>query len=87
MKYPVIDTQATGKKIKQLRKEKKIKVSEMARALELESEQAIYKWQRGDSLPSIDNLYALSRLFGTPIDDIIQERGEEGESPLPFMCG
>ena len=33
--------------------------------------QAIYRWQRGDALPSIDNLVILADLFGVQIDDII----------------
>ena len=36
-----------------------------------ESAQAVYKWQRGDSLPTVDNLYALSVLFGTTVDEIL----------------
>lgn len=35
----------------------------------------------GDSLPTIDNLYALSRLFGTSVDDILRGSREEDESP------
>lgn len=46
-----------------------------------ESDQAVYKWQRGDSLPTVDNLYALSRLFGTSVDDILRGSREEDESP------
>ena len=40
-----VDMQATGNRIKQLRKEKRMKVFDLANALGLESEQAIYKWQ------------------------------------------
>lgn len=50
-----------------------------------ESEQAVYKWQRGDSLPTVDNLYALSRLFETTVDDILRGEREEDESPLSFL--
>ena len=42
-----VDMQATGDKIKQLRKQNHYKVFDLANALGLESEQAIYKWQRG----------------------------------------
>ena len=71
MKYPVLDPKATGAHIKELRIKKNIKVSDMARYMGFESEQAIYKWQRGESLPTVDNLYALSRLFDTTIDEIL----------------
>lgn len=33
--------------------------------------QAIYKWQHGLSLPSVDNLVILSELFHVPMDQII----------------
>ena len=33
--------------------------------------QAIYKWQRGDTLPTVDNLAVLAALFGVKIDDIL----------------
>jgi len=47
-----------------------------------ESQQAVYKWQRGESLPSVDNFYALSRLFGTTMDDILVGYDTEGaEAP------
>lgn len=50
-----------------------------------ESEQDVYKWQRGDSLPTVDNLYALSRLFETTVDDILRGEREEDEGPLSFL--
>ena len=82
-----IDMQATGERIKQLRKERDIKVFDLANALGLESEQAIYKWQRGQCLPSADNLVRLSILSGCHIEDIlIHNTTEEDESPLlPFI--
>ena len=81
MEYPVLDAKATGARIKELRKAHHLKVEEVARFMGFESEQAVYKWQRGDSLPTVDNLYALSRLFGTSVDDILRGSREEDESP------
>lgn len=57
----------------------------MSRFMGFESEQAVYKWQRGDSLPTVDNLYALSRLFETTVDDILRGEREEDEGPLSFF--
>lgn len=85
MEYPILDVKATGTRIKELRKAHHLKVEDVARFMGFESEQAVYKWQRGDSLPTVDNLYALSRLFGTSVDDILRGNREEDESPLlPF---
>ncbi len=82
MDYPILDAVATGAKIKELRLKKHLKVEDISRFMGFESEQAVYKWQRGDSLPTVDNLFALSKLFETSVDEILQGRKEEGESPL-----
>mgnify|MGYP002624078127 CR=1 FL=1 len=62
---------ATGKRIRELRMQRNIKVNELARLIGLESDQAIYKWQRGDSMPSMDNVVVLSEILGVPLDEII----------------
>ena len=36
-----------------------------------EEPRAIYKWQKGETLPSVDNLYALGRLLQVAIEDIL----------------
>ena len=79
-----VDMQATGDRIKKLRQEKHYRVFDLAKALGLESEQAIYKWQRGQCLPNADNLVRLSILFECHIDDILVHNmtNEEDESPL-----
>ena len=81
MDYPVLDARATGARIKELRKARHLTVEDVARFMGFESEQAVYKWQRGDSLPTVDNLYALSRLFGTTVDDILVGSIERDASP------
>ena len=55
MEYPVLDMKATGARIKELRTDHNLKVREVAEFMGLESEQAVYKWQRGESLPTVDN--------------------------------
>lgn len=69
--YPVIDPIATGANIVRLRKERGMSVKEMQGFFGFEEPQAIYQWQWGKSLPSVDNLYALSTLFEVPMDSII----------------
>jgi len=85
--YPVIDVAATGRKIRELRRQNNLRVTDLMDYMGLESVQAIYKWQRGDSLPSVDNLFALSRLFGITVDDILTEQssGEEPSSPASII--
>ena len=72
-RYPVIDVAATGQNIRRLRLEKGYSVNELQEYLGLSCPQGIYHWQRGTTLPSTDNLYALSKLWGISINDILQE--------------
>lgn len=80
MSFPIIDLTATGARIKELRILNHLKVDDVRQYMGFESEQAIYKWQRGESLPTVDNLYALSALFNTSVDDIIV--GSKGEDEM-----
>lgn len=72
MKYfPTIDLEATGKHIAQLRKERGLSVKDLQNYFGFDAPQAIYKWQRGTTLPSVDNLLALSVLLEVSIDSIL----------------
>ena len=72
MEYPVLNLKETGKRIRELRLEQRLSVGDVTRYLGDISEQSVYKWQRGETLPTVDNLYALSMLFHTPVDDILR---------------
>ena len=67
--FPVIDPIATGKNIIRLRVERGMSVRDLQAYFGFEEPQAIYKWQQGKSLPSVDNLYALGALFEVPMAD------------------
>ena len=69
--FPVIDMVATGRNISELRKARGLSVAALQEYFGFDAPQAIYKWQKGQSLPSTDNLYALSYLFGVSIEDIL----------------
>ena len=82
--FPILDAAATGARIKMLRKERKLTVAEVAQYMGFGSDQAVYKWQRGESLPTLDNIYALSALFGTSVDYILCGSKEEDEKSSSF---
>ena len=56
---PVIDVEATGKRIQFLRKSKNFSVKDLQPLFGFESPQAIYRWEEGKYLPSIDTLFIL----------------------------
>lgn len=71
MPFPVIDLLLTGRNIQLLREQRGLTVRQLQQLLGFATPQAIYKWQHGDTLPSIDNLVALSAILGVSIDTIL----------------
>ena len=71
IEYPVINLKATGERICQLRKARGIRVLDISEYMGFSEPQAVYKWQRGECLPTLDNLFALSKLSATPMEDIL----------------
>lgn len=69
--FPVIDLVATGNSIRRLRMERGLTVRELQSYFGFEEPRAIYKWQKGESLPTVDNLYALGTIFEVPMDQIL----------------
>ena len=70
-RIPVIDMTATGINIEKLRKAAGLTVKDVQDIFGFATPQAIYKWQRGTAMPTIDNLVALAAIFGVTIDDLI----------------
>ena len=69
--YPVIDPVKTGANIKKLIGKSGNTVSGVGNMLGLATTSTLYKWIRGDALPGIDNMLALSMIFGVAINDIL----------------
>jgi len=68
---PVINLKATGENITRLRKKAGLSVKSLQEVFGFSTPQAIYKWQHGTAIPSIDNLVVLAHLFGVYIDEIL----------------
>ena len=80
--FPVINLPATGRVIEQRRKAAGLTVKDVQAYFGFEYPQAVYKWQHGECLPSVDNLLALSRLLRVPMEDLLVY--EDQEVPLVF---
>ena len=66
-----IDMVLTGQNIEKLRKKSGLSVKDLQKAFGFATPQAIYKWQRGTALPTVDNLVVLSVLLRVTIDNIL----------------
>ena len=68
---PAIDMAATGRNIAEMRQNAGLTVKDLQIFFGFATPQAIYKWQHGTAMPTIDNLVALAMIFGVTMDDII----------------
>ena len=68
---PAVNMAATGKNIELLRKSAGISVRQLQQIFGFGTPQAVYKWQRGDALPTVDNLVVLAAVLDVRIDDIL----------------
>ena len=71
MNIPTINLARTGTNIVMLRKAAGLTGHDLQMAFGFKSPQAIYKWQNGTALPTVDNLIALAALLHVRIDDIL----------------
>ena len=71
MNFPVVNMERRGQNIASLRRQHGMSVRQLQDRMGFSTPQAIYKWQHGESLPTVDNLVALSAIFAVPIDAIL----------------
>ena len=66
-----MDLNKTGQNICVLRKRSGVSVRELQELLGFATPQAIYKWQHGISLPTVDNLVALASILDVSVEEIL----------------
>ena len=70
-RIPVINMTATGRNIMRLRMNAGMSVAQLQAVFGFSTPQAIYKWQRGAAMPTLDNMVVLAAAFGVTIDEIL----------------
>lgn len=68
---PTINMVATGRNITRLREAAGLSVKDLAEIFGFATPQAVYKWQHGTAMPTIDNLVVLAAVFGVTMDEIV----------------
>ena len=68
---PTIDMIKTGQHITELRIRAGLSVRQLQDIFGFATPQALYKWQHGTALPTIDNLVVLAAVLGVKVDDIL----------------
>ena len=83
--FPVIDLARTGRSIERHRREAGLTVRDLQAYFGFEYPQAIYKWQHGECLPTVDNLLALARLLQVSMEDLLVYE-DQGVSHFLVSC-
>ncbi len=76
-KLPSIDMVRTGENIARMRQNAGLTVKDLQDLFGFTTPQAIYKWQHGAALPTVDNLVVLAAVFGVTVDDILVYGAQE----------
>ena len=75
-----LDAVLTGRKIGCMVRQGGYSIRELQGMLGLSCPQPIYRWISGQAMPSIDNLYMLSRIFGVHMEDLLVPMGPDRDS-------
>lgn len=68
---PIVNMTKTGENIIRLRQEAGMSVRDLQNIFGFTTPQAIYKWQHGTALPTVDNLVILAAVFQVHMDEIL----------------
>ena len=72
--YRDIDMKRTGEKIKILIEQKGLCVRDIQNQLYLSCPQPIYRWLKGQILPSVNHLFVLSKILGVHMEELLVEK-------------
>ena len=73
--YIALDVKLTGQRIHNVMTEHGYTVRQIQEMLNLSCPQPIYRWIHGYTLPSVDNLYRLSKIFRVHMEELLVEMG------------
>ncbi len=81
VKIPLINKNETAKRLELLMKWNHLRPKDIQEYLGLACVQTVYRWLEGVNIPSVDHLYALSRLFHVSMDDMLVGNGKTISTP------
>ena len=77
---PEYDMKVVGRNLKRLRRANHLSVDDVREYLCLGSVQAVYKYEKGESYPQADTMFALMELYGATLYDIVRNHEEDEKS-------
>ncbi len=80
MDRPFFDLEASGARMREIRRQRNISVRQVMTFMGFESEQAVYKWEAGKCFPQADNLIALAMFYEVnPMDLLVEKESSSRE--------
>lgn len=71
-----LDMIMTGKRMRNIIMKSGYTIKDIQKRLNLSCPQPIYRWLNGQTLPSLDNLYMLSGILKTPMEELLMPRND-----------
>lgn len=81
--YSSIDLYETGKRIKKLIKQRGYSVTDIQHLLHLSCPQPIYRWMKGQVLPTVDHLYIMARVMHVHMEELLVSQDEAISRRIP----
>lgn len=75
-----INVAATGRRIKETRLAHKVKVTELQEHFGFTNPNTIYKWEKGECLPSMGNMLGLAKFYECSMEDLLVSYGDAEDS-------
>lgn len=77
--FPTINKKETGVNLRRIMDMRGVKPKDIQEYLGFGCVQSVYRWLDGVSMPTVDNLYAISKMLQVPILDKISEVANAGK--------
>ena len=69
--FPTINKKETGVNLRRIMDMRGVKPKDIQEYLGIGCVQSVYRWLDGVSMPTVDNLYAISKMLQVPMDLIV----------------
>ena len=81
MKYSTlgIDMEETGSRIAEVCRKQGVSVKELQALFGFAAPNAIYRWLRGETLPTVDHLVILAHALQMPVDELLVLKKKKAE--------
>lgn len=79
---PIIDVEATAANLKALRIKSGLSVKQIQAVFNFSYPQAIYNWESGKDVPTVDNLIVLAAVYCVPIEKLVLTKTVQIECSL-----